>query len=387
MDCHEEKTDRSEAMPLDSGMTEIGSEFPAHLMRLAREHYIYLEDGNHLGRHIRIGTTPIVIGRLDECDVTLVDSLVSKRHCSICREEGTVKIIDLNSTNGVFIDGERVAGSAEWPVNASLQIGHQWLRHEFLAPTELQKGADVASDMRRAVHYVQSLLPDPLDELEIKTDWCFVPSYALGGDSFGYHRLDENHLAFYLLDVSGHGVSSAMHSVSVLNMLRLETLQRADFHDPAAVLGELNRHFGMQDHNQLYFTIWYGVYRFDTRTLDFASGGHPPGLLLSAAGDSVEQLTSDGMAIGFMKEFQYQSRSIELAPDARIYLYSDGVTEAVVGDNKAMLQVEGLEELVRAGDSTGAIRGEAERLLHAIRQRTLKPEFEDDFSILVLQFP
>ena len=56
---------------------------------------------------------------------------------------------------------------------------------------------------------MQSLLPDKLKKGLIKTDWRFVPSAELGGDSFGYHWLDDDHFAFYLLDVSGHGVGAA----------------------------------------------------------------------------------------------------------------------------------------------------------------------------------
>ena len=78
----------------------------------------------------------------------------------------------------------------------------------------------LANEMKQAAHYVRSILPDKLRKGKIITDWRFIPSAELGGDSFGYHWLDDDHFAFYLLDVSGHGVGSALLSVSAMNALR-----------------------------------------------------------------------------------------------------------------------------------------------------------------------
>ena len=86
----------------------------------------------------------------------------------------------------------------------------------------------LADELAKAAAYVQSLLPKP-QAGPIHTDWVFVPSAALGGDAFGYHWLDDDHFALYLLDVCGHGIGAALHSVSVLNVLRAQTLPATDF--------------------------------------------------------------------------------------------------------------------------------------------------------------
>ncbi len=75
------------------------------------------------------------------------------------------------------------------------------------AMVESQK--QLAEELAEAATYVRSLLPAPLAE-EIRTDWRFITSTSLGGDSFGYHWLDADHFAMYLLDVSGHGVGAAL---------------------------------------------------------------------------------------------------------------------------------------------------------------------------------
>src|SRR5262245_21907037 len=76
----------------------------------------------------------------------------------------------------------------------------------------------LAEEVAQAARYVQSLLPPKLTG-DVRIDWLFVPSTQLGGDMFGYHWLDSDHLAVYLLDVSGHGVGSSLLAVSAANLL------------------------------------------------------------------------------------------------------------------------------------------------------------------------
>ena len=127
----------------------------------------------------------------------------------------------------------------------------------------------LADDLEQAARYVQSLLPEPLDE-RVKAEWRFIPSASLGGDAFGYHWLDDDLFVVYLLDVAGHGVGAALLSVSVLNILRSGSLRRTDFADPGQVLTRLSDAFPTQDHGGKYFTIWYGAYRPSTRELRYA---------------------------------------------------------------------------------------------------------------------
>jgi sigma-B regulation protein RsbU (phosphoserine phosphatase) len=141
----------------------------------------------------------------------------------------------------------------------------------------------LAAELADAAGYVRSLLPAPL-EGAVRAQWRFKPSVELGGDIFGYHWINPDRLAIYLLDVSGHGVGAALLSLSVFNVLRTQSLQGADFGDPASVLGQLNRVFPMEQHNNLLFTIWYGVFDRNRRRLTYSSGGHPPAVLTGDAG-------------------------------------------------------------------------------------------------------
>src|SRR5262245_61697122 len=169
--------------------------------------------------------------------------------------------------------------------------------------------------MKQAAHYVQSILPEKLKRGPIKTDWRFVPSAELGGDSFGYHWLDDDHFAFYLLDVSGHGVGAALLSVSAMNALRSQALPNTDFRQPSQVLFAPNNAFQRHQQNGLYFTISYGVCHKPARRVDYSGGGHPPALLVGgpdAAGATLQFLDSKGPMIGAVNDMEYESASTTL---------------------------------------------------------------------------
>jgi sigma-B regulation protein RsbU (phosphoserine phosphatase) len=242
----------------------------------------------------------------------------------------------------------------------------------------------LAEELTKAAGYVRSLLPPPLTGT-VETEWCFQPSEALGGDAFGYHWIDDDHFALYLLDVSGHGVGAALLSVSVLNTLRTSTLPGVDFRQPEKVLAALNRAFWMEHQNFLFFTLWYGVYRRGTRELVFASGGHPPALLVSTGSAELPALTalkSPGPAVGCLEDAEFSADVQRIPGGARLLLFSDGIFELF----KPGERVGTLEEFVRELTQPGilALRPK-ERLRHAqdIRGATA---LEDDFSLVEVRF-
>lgn len=182
----------------------------------------------------------------------------------------------------------------------------------------------LAQELAEAAEYVKELLTKPWTEGPITVDWRFVPSVELGGDSFHYEWVDDNHCVLSLLDVCGHGVGAALLSISVVNVLRTQA-GTPEFLDPARALSFLNETFLMEKHNNMYFTMWYGVYDKRTRTLRYASGGHPPALLL--VDGAVTELGTPGLIIGGMPGSEFVTAERVMPPGALLYLFSDGVYE------------------------------------------------------------
>ncbi|MCY3020933.1 MAG: SpoIIE family protein phosphatase [Planctomycetota bacterium] len=251
-------------------------------------------------------------------------------------------------------------------------------RNEAFRRLEESQKALIA-ELAEAAEYVTSLLPEPLSG-RVSTAWKFIPSTQLGGDSFGYHWFDEDHLAMYLLDVCGHGVGAALLSISVMNVLRARTLPGTDFTEPGQVLTALNAAFPMENHNNMYFTIWYGVLNAAKRELSYCSGGHPPAVVVGCGTPPrVERLRTPSMAIGFSPEATYVAAQCPLEVGSRLYIYSDGVYELTRSTGKIWT----LDEFIKclAEPSVPGVP-DLDRLLERARQVNGNPLFDDDYSLL-----
>lgn len=242
------------------------------------------------------------------------------------------------------------------------------------------------TELREAERYMRSLFPVPLDHAHVRADWTYISCTALGGDSFGYHWVDDDHFAVFVLDVCGHGVGAALLSVAAVNVLRAQSLAQVDFRDPTAVLAGLNETFDMEKQNQMYFTIWYGVYRRSTRELVHASGGHPPAVLLRAGGTTPpQQLNSANVIIGALPGLQFQAGRATIAPGDRLYVFSDGVYEVNYADRpEVMMSVEEFAaELARPlPPGAGKIAG----MVDFVRRAQGREHFDDDFSLVEICF-
>ena len=248
----------------------------------------------------------------------------------------------------------------------------------------------IEQELSQASEYVQSLLPAPIIG-EISIQSSFLPSTQLGGDSFDYFWLDGDRLAFYLLDVSGHGIGSALLSVSVLNLMRTRSLRRSrtsqgttNFYSPSEVLRDLNNNFQMSVHNEMYFTIWYGVYDKKTHQLVYASGGHPPAVLISNQEiPKIKLLKTAGLPIGMMPDVNYQEQVCEIDTDSRLYLFSDGVYEVSQADNSIWGFNALIDTFIRIpSDRTSRI----DYILACVKEAANNRPFEDDLSLLEVEF-
>jgi serine phosphatase RsbU (regulator of sigma subunit) len=345
-------------------------------------HYLVMLEGSEPGRRLLIPPEPLTVGRDATRDLVLVDADVSRLHLSVSLHAGRVIVEDHHSTNGTCIDGEPIVGPTVLSEGSLLQMGRHVFRLERRSKRDVQRSEAIARDLDRASQYVRALLPAPLLHGPVRTTWLFQPSAQLGGDAFGYGPVDENHFAIYVLDVSGHGVGAAMHSVSVLNVLRQRALS-ANLCEPADVLTSLNTIFGMEQHHDMYFTMWYGVYDIPQRTLRYAAAGHHPGYLVPAARDTAVPLRTPGVMIGATRSARYHVDQTTVPSDSMLYLFSDGVFEVVTAEQRQRrlhdfvpLLVEPLSDDVP----------EAERLYRAVRSIARPGPLDDDFSVLVVTF-
>jgi sigma-B regulation protein RsbU (phosphoserine phosphatase) len=245
----------------------------------------------------------------------------------------------------------------------------------------------LACELSEAADYVYQFLPQRevgIDE-SVHIDYQFIASSRLGGDLLGYHDIDDDHQAFWLLDVTGHGVGASLLSVSAGNAIRSGQLN-ADPRDPAALIATLNNAFPMDRNNDKFFTIWYGVYQHSTHTLTYAAAGHHPAVLIDRQG-SRESLGMPGLMIGVIPDNVYTAESIKVEAGSRLYLFSDGLYEVRGGEEDKLLGLDGIGDIIQTANCGDCSKTRLEQMLALVKAyRHGKEAFSDDVSLLEVEF-
>ncbi|MGE0493564.1 MAG: PP2C family protein-serine/threonine phosphatase [Vulcanimicrobiota bacterium] len=256
-----------------------------------------------------------------------------------------------------------------------------------------QKAQLLEADLRSAEEAQRALLPSRLPELgSIRFDYTFLPCHYVSGDSLNIFRLTEDHIAFYMLDVCGHGVQAVMLSVGIhriltpdmsLNTPLKKALSEPPHYricSPSEVFEILNRDNHSGDAST-FFTFFYGVLNHRTLELQYSRAGHLPPLLIKQNGQ-IRRLMEGGIPIGIRPEARWEEGRLQLEAGDRLLIYSDGVVE-VRDPARQFFGLEGLESHLRQHLDRGVseLLKTIERRVHAFSQRPLR----DDFSLMALE--
>jgi serine phosphatase RsbU (regulator of sigma subunit)/anti-sigma regulatory factor (Ser/Thr protein kinase) len=268
---------------------------------------------------------------------------------------------------------------SEWNTNLEQTVRERTADLARAVESVEKSNRAMAAEIAEAAAYSRAVLP-PRVNGPVATDWVFETSTELGGDTFGYHWLDDDHFAIYLLDVCGHGVGAALLSVTVVDHLRTTSLSGCDFMNPSSVLSGLNAAFPMERHNDMYFTVWYGVFSLSSREILYASGGHPPAILITREGQPI-RLGSGGSIVGVFPAATYENAGVIIPEGSRLYLFSDGVYE-IDRPGLPMMTYDEFVEILRSKSGKGTL----DAIVSEIQSQQGKKDFTDDFSLVEFEF-
>jgi sigma-B regulation protein RsbU (phosphoserine phosphatase) len=208
---------------------------------------------------------------------------------------------------------------------------------------------EIEEDLRLAARVQRSLAPKSLACDSMSLDAFYHPVHSVGGDFALVNSPDQDHLSLLVCDVSGHGIGSAL----VANRIYSETTAHLRSGMPfLEMFGELNR-FLIEDIAGSGMFVTLAAARIDARrrSMVFAGAGHPPAML-ARHGQTPILLESRSMILGALPDAVDATTNLEvqLQPDDRIVLYTDGITE-VFNSRGEMLGIEGVQEIVRQTSS------------------------------------
>lgn len=253
----------------------------------------------------------------------------------------------------------------------------------------------LAKDLEAAARLQRTLLPKPLTEVrDVNFDWIFNPCDEIGGDLFNIFKLDNEHLAIFFIDVSGHGVSSALFSFALSKILSplpdqsslfrkfAEDPDSAAILPPSEVAKHLNNRFPLDSETEQYFTLLYGILNRESQEFHYVSAGHP-GIVYHAYNSSPRIISVAGPPIGFIPGFEYQEKIIPLSSGDRLYIYSDGIVEAGNKENQ-LFGKKGLTEAL-AESRNSPLKDTLQFLINSLYQWLGQEKAEDDISILGIE--
>lgn len=293
----------------------------------------------HQGRPLRVddvASDPRFYGGVDRQSGVTTRALIC---APLTTRQGTIGVIQVLNprAGGRFTDAhltflEALAGSVAVAIENARMYAQ--LKQQFLALQQAMQEHEQLLAIRRELDIArtiqQSILPRIFPQ---RTDFeiCaeMAPAREVGGDFYDFFLLDDTHLGFVVGDVSGKGVPAALFMAISRTLLKSIALAGTP---PAECLRRVNALLGLDNSAEMFVTVFYGI--LDTRTgeIEYSNGGHNPPYLLRHGG-SVQVLEgTGGIVLGVLDDIRPHAKKVTLQPGDAIFLYSDGVTEAMDAD-------------------------------------------------------
>jgi sigma-B regulation protein RsbU (phosphoserine phosphatase) len=247
----------------------------------------------------------------------------------------------------------------------------------------------INKDIRAAGFVQRQLLPQNLSQIgRFNFTWNFVPSSYVAGDFFNVIQIDKSHIALFIIDVSGHGVQSAMLAISIYNFFHSgfnlvgipKRIKRSHplyyMLNPQKVAETLNQTFSMEKFDA-YFTCIYAIINIRTLEAKLINAGHPFPLIIHRNNTSAFIEHAD-IPIGLMENAQYTAISLSLKPGDKFILFTDGLYEFPCNNSK-LPDHKTVERFLTA--SNGKLSNRFEFTIEKMLALSSESMFRDDVSL------
>ena len=221
-------------------------------------------------------------------------------------------------------------------VFASVQISQSGRKMIDKQKEITQKGARIETELNLAnaiqKNMIPSIFPPFPEHKEIDIYASMTPAKEVGGDFYDMFLIDDNHLAICMADVSGKGIPASLFMM--ISKILIKNVSCIDKETNIAFT-RVNNMLCDGNKTGLFVTAWFGILDLTNGHLEFANAGHNPPLLYSANTGNFEYLrTKPNMVLAGMENVNYRKNEIQIEPGDRIFLYTDGVTEATNIESK-----------------------------------------------------
>lgn len=244
----------------------------------------------------------------------------------------------------------------------------------------------VQHELQVAARIQESILPKTFppfpDRHEIEIFASMTPARQVGGDFYDFFFIGEDRLGFVIGDVSGKGVPAALFMAVCRTLIKATALH----HDcPDTCLNYVNQLLCADNHADLFVTVFYGVLNTKTGEVTYSNAGHNPPYWVHNNGTAPTALQNQGgIVLGVMPDAAYIKSTITLAPGECLFLYTDGVTEAMDKDRHLFCDTR-LEEHLNTACAL-PLDEMAQGLAEVIEAFTVNYPQHDDITMLAVRY-
>lgn len=242
-------------------------------------------------------------------------------------------------------------------------------------------GAELSVAFRIQSDILPAVFPAFPDRKDFDIYASMAPAREVGGDFYDFFLIDESRLGLVIADVSGKGVPAALFMMIARTLIR-NHVQSGE--EPADALTAVNEQLCENNKENMFVTAWLGVLDLSSGQLKFANAGHNPPLFKHGDGEYEYMRVRAGLVLAGMEGIRYRQSSVQLSRGDRIFLYTDGVTEAesqnhiFYGEERLCDVLRGLTESAPE-ETVAAVDADVRRFAEGAEQ-------VDDITMMCLEY-
>lgn len=264
-------------------------------------------------------------------------------------------------------------------MKSSLKRYIQDLTETTAAKERIESELKIARDIQMGI--LPKIFPPFPDRPEFDLYAVLEPAKDVGGDLYDFFLLDDDHICFTIGDVSGKGVPAAFFMAVSKTLIKTRATRGLT---PDTILANVNQDLSMDNPSMMFVTLFLAILNVRTGELIYSNGGHNPPYLVTRQGDCHPLKKTAGVVLGVMAKAGFASEKIVLENGDKLFLYTDGVTEAING-NEEMFSVKRLKNVL-ASCGTMTARQMVEEIGFRVERFADGTRQFDDITMMAVEF-
>lgn len=314
----------------------------------------------------------------DDASQQLIRNSIEREGCSV-RGQECVALFKSTTIQGnvIYLKGQRRFDDMDRDL-LDILTNNVSMAMEALEKNKIQESLETARKIQLSMlpHNFNSVA----DGFGVELHAHLIPAKEVGGDFYDFFAIDDEHMGFVVADVSGKGVPAALFMAMAKTLIRSNSVPKTE---PHQILYRVNNELARDNDQCMFVTLFFGIFNRSTGAVRFANGGHNPPCQIDAEG-SVSWLTpTPSVPLGVMADMDYETETMTLNPGEALFLYTDGVTEAMDID-ATLFGNQRLEQTLAEKPNLTAV-GITEQVIDRVNHFAEGAGQADDITVLLLR--